>query len=223
MAKKTNSPYSASFTGATFMFAEFNAILPLLMDENIDANIKAEVVERKHLQVNTEIAASRVLSEFKKRYTVMPERFWLWYTTLKEQAQKAALLYVILKTYRLLFEFHTGVTIPRWNSAERTVTGNDLLSAYYDIASKDEFVDSWSDQTRKKIISSYQTILCQSGMMDRSTAELRPLHLEAQDYEWYIRNGEAWFLEACLLYPYEIEDIKTSICDGLVSTLQQTL
>lgn len=54
MAKKTNSPYSASFTGATFMFAEFNAILPLLMDENIDANLKAEVVERKHLQVNTE-------------------------------------------------------------------------------------------------------------------------------------------------------------------------
>lgn len=110
MAKKTNSPYSASFTGATFMFAEFNAILPLLMDENIDANLKAEVVERKHLQVNTEIAASRVLSEFKKRYIAMPERFWLWYTTLEEQAQKATLLYVILKTYRLLFEFHTSVS-----------------------------------------------------------------------------------------------------------------
>ena len=211
MAKKNNSPYSASFTGATFMFAEINSILPLMRDENIKANLKTEVVERKHLQVNTEIAASRVLCEFKKRYEAMPERFWLWYTTLKEQAQKAALLYVILKTYRLLFEFHTGVTIPRWNSAERTVTGNDLLSAYYDIAAKDEFVDSWSDQTRKKIISSYQTILCQSGMMDRSTAELRPLHLEAQDYAWYIQTGEAWFLEACLLYPYEIEDIKTSI------------
>ena len=69
MAKKTNSPYSASFTGATFMFAEFNAILPLMMDVNIDANIKAEIVERKHLQMNTEKAASRVLSEFKRRFT----------------------------------------------------------------------------------------------------------------------------------------------------------
>ena len=211
MAKKTNSPYSASFTGAAFMFAEFNAILPLMMDENTDANIKAEIVERKHLQVNTAFAASRVLSEFKKRYTTMPDRFWSWYTTLGEQAQKAALLYVILKTYRLLFEFHTGVTIRSWNSAERTGTGNDLLSAYYDIAAKDEFVDSWSEQTRKKIISSYQTILCQAGMMDRTTAQLRPIHLDPQDYAWYLQNGEAWFLEACLLYPYEIEDIKTSI------------
>ena len=93
------------------MFAEFNSILPLMMDENIDANIKAEIVDRKHLQVNTEIAASRVLSEFKKRFTAMPGRFWSWYITLGEQAQKVALLYVILKTYRLLFEFHTGVTI----------------------------------------------------------------------------------------------------------------
>ena len=208
---KSKSPYSASFTGAAFMFAEFNAILPLLMDENIDSNIKAEIVERKHLQVNTEVAASRVLSEFKKRYTSMPERFWSWYITLGEPAQKAALLYVILKTYRLLFDFHIGVTIRKWNSAERTVTANDLLSTYYDIASKDEFVDNWSDQTRKKIISSYQTILCQAGMMDRATAQLRPIHLAPQDYSWYIQNGEAWFLEACLLYPYEIEDIKASI------------
>jgi hypothetical protein len=208
---KSKSPYSASFTGAAFMFAEFNAILPLLMDENIDSNIKAEIVERKHLQVNTEVAASRVLSEFKKRYTAMPERFWTWYITLGEPAQKAALLYVILKTYRLLFDFHIGVTIRKWNSAERTATANDLLSAYYDIAAKDEFVDSWSDLTRKKIISSYQTILCQAGMMDRATAQLRPIHLAPQDYSWYIQNGEAWFLEACLLYPYEIEDIKASI------------
>ncbi len=193
------------------MFAEFNAVLPLMMDGDLEANLKAETVERKHLQVNTEVAAYRVLSEFKKRYKAMPERFWAWYISLGEQAQKAALLYVMLKTYRLLFDFHTGVTIRKWNSAERIVTANDLLGAYYYIASKDEFVDSWSDKTRKKIVSSYQTVLCQAGMMDRATAQLRPIHLAPQDYSWYILNGEAWFLEACLLYPYEIEDIKTSI------------
>lgn len=208
---RNNSIYSASFTGASFMFAEFNAILPLMMDGDLESNLKTETVERKHLQVNTEMAASRVLSEFKKRYKAMPELFWPWYISLGEQAQKAALLYVMLKTYRLLFDFHTGVTIRKWNSAERTVTANDLLGAYYDIATKDEFVDSWSDKTRKKIISSYQTILCQAGMMDRATAELRPIRLAARDYAWYVQNGEAWFLEACLLYPYEIEDIKTSI------------
>ncbi len=193
------------------MFKEFNSVLPLMMNENINANLKAETVNRNYLQANTEIAASRVLSEFKKRYLSVSSNFWLWYITLGEKAQKAALLYVILKAYRLLFEFHTGVTMRNWNSAERTVTGNDLLSAFYDIAAKDEFVDGWSEQTRKKIISAYQTILCQAGMMDRSTAELNPIQLDPQDYSWYIQNGEAWFLEACLLYSYEIEDIKNSI------------
>ncbi len=210
MARK-NSIYSASFTGATFMFADFNAVLPLMMDGDIESNLRNEIVERRHLQVNTEAAASRVISEFRKRYKAMPERFWEWYTTLGERAQKAALLYVMLKTYRLLFDFHTGITIRKWNSAERTVTANDILSAYYDIASKDEFVDSWSEKTRNKIVSSYQTLLCQAGMMDRNTAELHPLRLAARDYAWYVRSGEAWFLEACLLYPYEIEEIKTSI------------
>jgi hypothetical protein len=211
MANKVSSPYSASFTGCSFMFSEFNTILPILMDKNAEANIKQEIQQRKHLKVNTETAASRVLAEFKKRYKAVPKAFWEWYTTLGEQAQKAALLYVLLKAYRLLFEFHTGVTVRKWHSVNRTLGTNDIMSAYYEIAAKDEFVDSWSDQTRRKLVSSYITILCQSGMMDRETSVLSAIKLKPADYSWYLRNGEGWFLEACLLYPYEIDEIKKSL------------
>ncbi len=208
MAKKTNSPYSASFTGCTFMFAEFNSVLPIMMDGDVDANIKKETIERTHLQVNKEVAASRVLSEFKKRFKAMPPAFWDWYVTLSEKGQKAALFYVLLKTYRLLFEFHTNVTIKKWNSIERTLSSSDILGEYYAIAARDEFVDSWSDQTRSKLIGSYLTILKQAGLLDADKYTLRQLKLDAPEYSWYLQNGDSWFLEACLLYSYEIDEIK---------------
>ena len=210
MESKVGSPYSASFTGCSFMYSEFNAILPILMDENAEEKIKQEIQEHKYLKVNTETASKRVLAEFKKRYNAVPGDFWMWYRSLNEQAQKAALLYVILKAYLLLFEFHTGTTVRKWHSVNRTLGTNDIMGAYYEIAAKDEFVDSWSDQTRRKLVSSYITILCQSGMMNRESGMLIPIKLAAADYSWYLLNGESWFLEACLLYPYEIDEIKQS-------------
>ena len=218
-----NSSYSASFTGCSFMYSEFNTLLPILMDENADDRIKQEIRERKHLKVNTEAASKRVLAEFKKRYNAVPEGFWVWYLTLSEQAQKAGLLYVLLKTYLLLFELHTGTTVRKWHSVNRTLGTNDIMGAYYEIAAKDEFVDSWTDQTRRKLVSSYITILCQCGLMDRETGMLTPLKLKPSDYSWYLSNGEGWFLEACLLYPYEIDEIKQSLYYGFRQTLRKTL
>lgn len=211
MVLKNKSQYSASFTGCALMHSEFNSVLSLLMSPDIKANLKKEVVERSHLQVNTEIAAQRVLSEFKKRYKSMPESFWQWYITLNQQASKAALFYVLLKTYRLLFEFHTNVTIKKWNSAERTISRNDILVEYYNISANDEFVESWSKKTRNKLISSYQTIMVQVGLLDRSTSMLKPIKLDAHSFSWYVKHGDIWFLEACLLYPYEIENIKNEL------------
>ena len=181
------------------------------MDENAEVRIKQEIQEHKYLKVNTEAASKRVLAEFKKRYYAVPKGFWTWYLTLSEQAQKAALLYVLLKTYLLLFELHTGTTVRKWHSVNRMLGTNDIMGAYYEIAARDEFVDSWTDQTRRKLVSSYITILCQCGMMDRVTGMLSQIKLNPSDYSWYLNNGEGWFLEACLLYPYEIDEIKQSL------------
>ena len=53
--------------------------------------------------------------------------------------------------------------------------------------------------------------MLQSGLLDGKNNELTPICLDADEFAYYFHSGEEWFLEACLLYPYEINDIKSKL------------
>ena len=58
------------------------------------------------------------------------------------------------------------------------------------------------------VASAYLTILRKVGMLDNSN------HLNAiscSNFTYYLGKGQPWFLEACLLQPYEIENIKKTM------------
>lgn len=211
MSNKNNSPYSAAITGCVFQLKEFISVLPLLEASNAALLLREEVKNNNILQINSQTSRDRFVVEFKKRFASVPRTFWQQFRTLSEQGQKAAYFYSILKTYKLLFDFHFNVTIKNWNSIDHVVTPNDLQMNLSEIAANDEFVDSWTERTKKQCIKHYLTILRQTGLLDADTDELKPLRLEPSDWEYYIRSGEEWFMEACLLYPYEIAEIKSKL------------
>lgn len=211
MVNKNNSPYSATITGCAFLYNEFMRILPLLMDENAAQLLKEEVLNNRLLQVNSQKARQTFITEFKRRYNAVPLSFWTKFVTMGEVAQRAGLLYAILKAYKLAFDFHFNVTVKRWNSVDQTLHKNDIMMEFSELSSRDAFVDSWTEKTKDKCASQYLTILRQAGLLQEKTDELHALHLKASDYEYYVRSGEDWFLEACLLYPYEVNDIKKQL------------
>ena len=76
---------------------------------------------------------------------------------------------------------------------------------FSEIASRDEFVNSWRESTLRKVSSAYLSILRKIGMLDKANA----LHsVEAGNMDYYLKTGEPWFLEACLLPPFRIDQIK---------------
>jgi hypothetical protein len=117
-------------------------------------------------------------------------------------------LFVILKTYKILFDFHVNVTIRKWNSISKSVSHEDIMMEFNELASQDEFVDSWSEATRKKVASAYLTILRKVKMLDINNA-LSPV--SCGNFDYYLTHGEPWFLDACLLLPYQIDKIKKSL------------
>lgn len=208
---KKNSPYTATITGCAFLFNEFLRILPLMMSEDAAEQLKDEVKTNRILQVNSQKARQTFITEFKRRHNAVPITFWGNFQTMSEQAQRAGLLYAILKAYKLAFDFHFNVTIKRWNSVEQTLKKNDIMMEFNELSARDEFVDSWTDKTKDRCVSQYLTILRQAGLLKNKTDELQPIHLAPSDYAYYIRSGEEWFLGACLLYPYEVNDIKSKL------------
>ena len=208
---KQNSPYTATITGCGFLYYEFLRILPLLMSKDSTRLLKEEIDNNLLFQVNSQKARLRFLAEFKRRYNALPISFWNVFLKMNELSQRAGLLYVILKTYRLIFDFHFNVTVKRWNSVDQRLCKTDIMMELSDLSSRDPFVDSWTDNTKSRCASQYLTILRQAGLLQEKTNKLLPIHLPLADYEYYIRSGEEWFLEACLLYPYEVNDIKTKL------------
>ena len=208
---KQNSPYTATITGCGFLYYEFLRILPLLMSKDSTRLLKEEIDNNLLFQVNSQKARLRFLAEFKRRYNALPISFWNDFLKMNELSQRAGLLYVILKTYRLIFDFHFNVTVKRWNSVDQRLYKTDIMMELSELSSRDSFVDSWTDNTKSRCASQYLTILRQAGLLQEKTNKLLPIHLAPADYEYYIRSGEEWFLEACLLYPYEVNDIKTKL------------
>lgn len=191
------SPYSASLTGCGFVFNEFNAVLPLLMDPNGKELLKEEVRENRYLMMNSENTRKRCASELQKRYNAVPFSFWEYYINLSEEDKRIALLYSLLNAYQILKELHQNVVQQQWFSIEKTLSGNNLMMELYNISARDEFVDSWTEKTKEKIASWYQTVLIQVGILSRQNQKLAPVHLS--DDSWFRDNGEMWFLEACLI------------------------
>lgn len=203
--KRGNSPYSAAITGGGFLFEETDALLPLLKSPERDTLIKDELVNNRILHINAEKSRSKAILEIRRRFDVMPPAFWDDYQSMNDDDRKIALFFVILKTYKILFDFQINVAIKKWNSVTRTIDLQDLAMEMNEISAKDEFVDSWSENTKSKVASAYLSMLRKCGMMTR---EGQLVQLKPTNADFYIRIGELWFLEACFLAPYQIENIK---------------
>lgn len=208
---KIKSPYSAAITGCGFQFYEFQRVFPLLMDAKSKELLQDEIENNQLLQVNTRESRKKFILEFKRRFASVPYNFWETWSGMSETGQRAGYFYAILKTYKLLFDFHFDVTVKKWNSVDQQVTNSDYEMEMNEISAKDEFVDGWTEATKKRCIRHYMTILRQVGMIKDKEGHLQPLHIPATDCAWYFHSGETWFLEACLLYSYEIKELKEQL------------
>jgi hypothetical protein len=202
------SPYSASFTARALGYYEMESILPVMLDDLIADKVKVLSQDSTHLQLATLQSRKRVLAEMLVRFKAVDRSFWDRYVTLGEREKRLALLFVILKSYRLLFELQVNLVIPKYYSPDRVLTKNDVFAAISEVASRDEFVDSWSEDTRNRAASQYVTILRQAGLIDEATVELREPNVADEELAYYVRIGEIWFLQACLLPGYRVEQIK---------------
>ena len=202
------SPYTAAITGGGFLFTETNALLPLLQSPDREILLKDEKLNNRLLQINAETSRYRAIMEIARRYDAMPVSFWNDYQAMNDADQQVALFFVILKTYKICFDFHINVTMRKWNSISKQLVYEDIEMEFSEVSARDEFVDSWSDNTKRKVASAYLTVPRKVGILDKED-NLHPL--SASNFDYYITNGEQWFLEACLLQPYQIDNIKKQL------------
>ena len=196
-------------TGCSFMHNEMKAMLPILLSPDADTLLKKEISENNILLIKSETSRKKAVLEFKRRFNAVPREFWEWFATVSESTQLWAMFFVNLKTYRIYFDFQVNVVLNKWNGISRTITYNDILSEFYQISASNAFVDSWSKETKDRITSSFITLLRKVGLLDAKTSELRSPEVNEEEFAYFLKINEAWFLDACLLEPYVINRIKS--------------
>ena len=196
-------------TGCGFMHSEMTAMLPLLLAPDADALIKQEITENNILLIKSESSRKRAVVEFRRRFNAVPREFWEWYNTVSENTQLFAMFFVNLKAYRILFDFQVNVVVNNWNGISQSVSYNDILSEMYQISANDEFVDSWSDETKNKVVSWFITMITKVGLLDKKTSQLSSPIINEEEFAYFLKINEAWFLDACLLDPFVINRIKS--------------
>lgn len=201
--------YTAAMTGCSFMHNEMKAMLPLLLSPDADTLLKKEISENNILLIKSETSRKKAVLEFKRRFNAVPREFWEWFASVSESTQLWAMFFVNLKTYRIYFDFQANVVLNNWNGISRTVTYNDILSEVYQISASNAFVDSWSKETKDRITKSFITMLRKMDLLDAKTSELRSPQVNEEEFAYFLKINEAWFLDACLLEPYVINRIKS--------------
>ncbi len=193
------------------MHAELSAMLPLFLSPDRDSLIKEEILHNNILRINSEVSRKRIVAEIKRRVDALPLKFWEFYQGLSGYAQVVAVFYVLLKTYRLLFDMHVGVAVRRWQSSKTTIETEDVKLFLDELSAKDDFVASWTEKTQNKVRSTYMSILRKVGLLEDHGDSLKRVPLSDCVFSYFLENGETWFLEACLLRPFEIARIRSEV------------
>lgn len=195
--RENKHKYSASFTSGGLLLTEFEALLPVLLGSNVDTELKDEVAENRLLQLNAESTRKRIIGEIRKRATNFDNDFLSFFSAAGNDERKLLLFYIVLKTYKLVFDFHFDVTIPNWKRGNISIDPYNYQMKLDELSAANTEVDAWSELTKKKVVSVYIVMLNQSGLS--KDKNLTKVIIEDNFWCYFIGRGDSWFLDACLL------------------------
>lgn len=195
--------YTASFTAGSLLLEETLRVVRAARDESgseplLDAQF-----------VRTEASRRRRSLEIRNRVSQLSPALleYLRDTTPRDAA--IILFYACLKTYALLFDLQMSLLLPRWRSLEIELTRDDILR-FLDVQSeKHPEISSWTELTRKKVAQVYLRMLKEVGIWANNQVSV----VDAPENLWslFLREGDAWFLEAMLLNKQRRDAVASSL------------
>jgi hypothetical protein len=192
--------YSASFTASALLFQEFSKAKDSLLADNFIQDMQDEVLENSRLGIKTQAARKRISQEMIKRYESAPPDFWQFFFQRQEVEQKLALFFLCLKTYGLMLDYHLEVALKRWKSRAEQLDTLDVQLRLDEISSFNSEVYAWSESTKTKTVTVYLRTLTEAGLLKHGILQ-KTSGIQPDFWEYFVKNGEAWFPEACFANP----------------------
>ncbi|MEK5357897.1 DUF1819 family protein [Paenibacillus sp. FSL L8-0709] len=195
--RMSTNPYSATLTGASFMFYEFKQVISLKEQGLEENDIRNKIINENLFQYKFTSSLKRSMPSVIRRVAVLDDvlRRIVLEDTL--ETGKAVNLYAIMKTDRLFFEFMTEVIHEKFESNNYLLEKKDINHYMTTKAEQDSEVAKWTEQTVNKLKNVIQLILIEAGILkDKKTGELSRLLIDEQLKGYLIQIGEIIYVKA---------------------------
>jgi hypothetical protein len=189
--------YSATLTGASFLFYEFKQVVSLAEQGYTEAEIKEKVLTDNLFQYKVKSSLKRSLPSVLRRVSVLDATLRKLVLADSLDSGKIINLYAIMKTDRLFFEFMNEVVREKLEAGNFLLEKKDLNQYFAFKAEQDTGVASWTEQTVKKLKQVFVKILLESGILkNKKTGELTRLLMDERLKRHLINIGDIAYVKA---------------------------
>lgn len=189
--------YSATLTGASFLFYEFKQVVSLKLQGLEDSEIREKVLEDNLFQYQLKSSLKRSLPSVLRRVSKLDNTLRKMVLEQSLESGKIINLYAIMKTDRLFFEFMNEVIREKLESNNYLLEKKDINLYFASKAEQDLGVAGWTEQTVTKLKNVIQRILLESGILkNKKTGELSRLLMDEVLKGYLIQIGDIAYVRA---------------------------
>jgi len=190
-------PYSSTIKSRPLFYREIQKFATLLIQGFDDLEIKEQVINQNIFQVKTEARRKEIVATIHKRLKVLDDYLINKIITSDLNTSKLIVLYSIIRTDRLFYEFMNEVFSEKVTFQDLTLQDRDFNIFFESKRQQSEKVSKWKDYTIYKLQQVYLRILFEAGLLKNSKereVQVPVINLDVLDHIRHI--GEPRFINA---------------------------
>ncbi|MBE7105494.1 DUF1819 family protein [Bacillus cereus] len=189
--------YKSTIKSRPLLFLETKKVSALLYQGLKEFEVKEKAIVENIFQVNTENRKKEIASIVLTRLKVLDEYLVEKIANGDVESSKVIVMYAIMKTDRLFFEFMNEVFREKFLFKETSMTDADFNIFFEYKQQQSEKVSSWNEYTFYKLKQVYIRILFEAGFLKNQKGDRevqRPL-LDAEVMEYIRERGDHIYMD----------------------------
>jgi len=192
--------YSAGMTTKSFWYLETKKTAKYMLSALEKNSIKKLVITENSYQTPTEYRASRIFNGIYKRLSSLDEFLLTAILNTDIATSKVLVLFAIMKTDRLFFEFMYEVFREKLILGDYILKDRDISIFFDNKKVQSEIVSKWTEATIQRLKQCYTRILYEAGLTASSSGDrhIKPANLDYKIVSHMQQNDMSAYLYAVM-------------------------
>lgn len=165
---KNEQQYRSTIKSKPYFYKETKKLSELVLKGFNEHQLKEQVIDKNIFQVKTESRKKEIASTILLRLKVLDEYLIKQILVTDIDTSKIIVLYTIMKTDRLFYEFMNEVYKEKTSYQDFVLTDRDFNTFFESKRQQNDKVAGWQEYTFYKLQQVYKRILSEAGLLKNS-------------------------------------------------------